>query len=352
VTLRWRQVYLVIFRVVLTLVSLFVVFSMSYWLTTRFFGWLGDKPGEYLLQMTSVGVAIVLVVITSVVIGRFSAPQQRAFWQSIIDAIRQMAKGNFNVHIDIGKMNGPGEFRQLVHSINDMAHELAQLEQMRQEFISHVSHEIQSPLTAILGFVEALNGPDLTLDQRQRYLNIIETESKRMSRLSENLLKLTSLETGAHPFHPESFRLDRQIKDVVLSLEPLWLKKDVEIELSLQSVTILADKDLLSQVWINLLTNGIKFTEPGGSLFISLQVNDGWTVVRFTDTGIGIKEEDQARIFERFYKADKSRQRSESGSGLGLTIVKKITAIHQGEIEVESLVGTGTTFTVRLPNNS
>lgn len=342
----------VVFRVALTFVSVFAVFSLSYWITTYFYDWLGTQPGQYFIQMTTVGVAIVLVVVTGLIIGRVSAPQQRAFWQSLIDAIRQMAKGNFNVHSDVGKMNGPGEFRQLVHSINDMAQELAQLEQMRQEFISNVSHEIQSPLTAILGFVEALKSDELTPEHRQHYLNIIETESKRMSRLSENLLKLTSLESGSHPFHPESFRLDRQIKDVVLSLEPLWMKKGIEIELSLQSLNILADKDLLSQIWINLLTNGIKFTEPGGSLFISLYVNDRWSSVCFRDTGIGIKEEDQPRIFERFYKADKSRHRSDPGSGLGLTIVKKITDIHQGEIHVESHVGTGTTFTVRLPNIS
>lgn len=341
-------------RVVLALLFVIVVFSLSYWMTIFFYGWLGHRPGPYLVHMTTVGAAMLLFLASGFIIGKVAEPRQHAFWQSLIDAIRQMAKGNFNVRIDVGMVNEPRAnhpFRQLVHSINEMARELEQVEQMRQEFISNVSHEIQSPLTAILGFVEALKSGELTPDHRQHYLNIIETESKRLSRLSENLLKLTSLESGSHPFHPDLFRLDRQIREVVLSLEPLWTNKDIQIELSLKNVNIVADKDLLSQIWINLLTNAIKFTEPGGSLFISLEAVDNWSVVRFQDTGIGIKEADQHRIFERFYKADKARQRSVSGSGLGLTIVKKIIDIHHGEIQVESQFGTGTTFTVRLPNN-
>ncbi|EPZ52747.1 sensor histidine kinase [Alicyclobacillus acidoterrestris] len=345
-----RNTWRIVLRVLLIWVVVFVVFSLAYWITNWFYHWLGKEPGSYWTHMTTVGVAIALILLTGFIMARFAAPRQQAFWQSLIDAIRQMAKGNFNVRIDVGQMGGPGEFHQLVNSLNNMAQELAQVEQMRQEFISNVSHEIQSPLTAILGFVEALKSEEITPENRQHYLNVIETESKRMSRLSENLLKLTSLESGAHPFHSESFRLDRQIRDVVLTLEPLWLKKGIEIELSLETTNVFADKDLLNQVWMNLLTNAIKFTERGGAIFISLGPEEGWTTVRVRDTGMGIREEDQQRVFERFYKADKARQRTESGSGLGLTIVKKIIDLHQGEIRVESQYGSGTTFIVRLPH--
>lgn len=347
----WRFTY----RFALLLMSFIIVFSLSDWITTSFYGWLGNQPRQYFVLMTTVGVAMLLLVATGFVFGRFAESRQRAFWQSLIDAIRQMAKGNFSVRVDAGMVNEPRAnhpFRQLVHSINDMAQELAQVERMRQEFISNVSHEIQSPLTAILGFVEALKSGELTQEHRQHYLNIIETEGRRLSRLSDNLLKLTSLESGSHPFHPEPFRLDKQIRDVVLLLEPLWMKKDIQIELSLQSTDVLADKDLLNQVWINLLTNAIKFTDTQGDLLISLEVRDKRLVVCFKDSGIGMTEEDQRRVFERFYKADKARQRSVSGSGLGLTIVKRITDMHQGEIEVDSRLGVGTTFTVRLPNPS
>ncbi|GEO25321.1 two-component sensor histidine kinase [Alicyclobacillus acidoterrestris] len=351
-THRIRDTWRIVFRVFLIWVVVFVAFSLAYWITNWFYHRLGREPGPYWTHMTMVGVAIALILLTGFIMARFAVPRQQAFWQSLTDAIRQMAKGDFNVRIDVGQMGGPGEFRQLVNSLNNMAQELAQVEQMRQEFISNVSHEIQSPLTAILGFVEALKSEAVTPENRQHYLNVIETESKRMSRLSENLLKLTSLESGAHPFHSESFRLDRQIRDVVLTLEPLWLKKGIEIELSLKTTNVFADKDLLNQVWMNLLTNAIKFTERGGAIFISLGPEEGWTAVYVRDTGMGIRAEEQQRVFERFYKADKARQRTESGSGLGLTIVKKIIDLHQGEIRVESQYGSGTTFIVRLPRLS
>jgi two-component system phosphate regulon sensor histidine kinase PhoR len=353
VTGKWS----IIGRVALGLTAVFAVFSLAYWIAywiaVYLYQWIGYRPGQYLTQMTTLVVAFVLLITGGLILGRFAEPKRQAFMQALIDATRQMAKGNFNVRIDVGMVQEPGgqdhPFRQLVHSINDMAQELAQMEQMRQEFISNVSHEIQSPLTAIAGFVQALKSDDLPPDQRLHYLNIIETESKRLSRLSDNLLKLTSLESGHHPFHPERYRLDRQIRDVVLSCEPLWMQKEIQLDVSLPAVYIIADKDLLSQVWMNLLTNAIKFTEREGSIVMSLQTQDRWAVVRITDTGIGIAKEDQPRIFERFYKADKARNRSKSGSGLGLAIVKKIIDIHHGEIHVESRLGVGTTFIVQLP---
>jgi two-component system, OmpR family, phosphate regulon sensor histidine kinase PhoR len=340
-------------RVSLFIVAVFAVFSLSYLITLYLYHSLGNQPGRYLYQMTMVGIAMFLLLVTGLIIGRVAEPQQRVFWQSLIDGIRQMAKGNFNVRIDenmVREPRGHHPFRQLVYSLNDMAQELAKLEQMREEFISNVSHEIQSPLTAILGFVEALKSEELTREHRRHYLNIIETESRRMSRLSENLLKLTSLESGSHPFHPESFRLDKQMREVVLSLEPLWMKKDIQIDLSLPSTHIKADKDLLSQVWINLVTNAIKFTEPRGSLSIALQVEDCWTIVCFRDTGSGMTEEDKHRIFERFYKADRSR--SESGTGLGLAIARHIVETHAGRIWAESALGKGSSFFFTLPTSS
>jgi two-component system phosphate regulon sensor histidine kinase PhoR len=342
---------LIALRIAIAGVSMMVWFSVAYWITAGLFKVMGHRPGEYLSLMTTVAVAVVLLMLAGAVLSRFAAPKQRAFFQSLVDATRQMAKGNFNVRIDVGKVppRRGDPFSELVHSLNDMAQELGQLEQLRQEFISNVSHEIQSPLTAITGFVQALKSDDLTPEQRQHYLDIIETESKRLSRLSDNLLKLTSLESGHHPFHPERYRLDSQIRDVVLSCEPLWTQKDIQLDVSLPAVHIVADRDLLSQVWVNLLTNAIKFTDRQGTIAIALQAQCEWAVVRIADTGIGIAEEDLPRIFERFYKADKARTRSVSGSGLGLAIVKKIIDLHEGEIQVESRLGTGTAFTVRLP---
>jgi two-component system phosphate regulon sensor histidine kinase PhoR len=343
----------IIFRVALVIGSAFFIFLFAFWLTEWFFRRYSFHPGPYVVHMTGVMVAFFLMIIGGTTIGRITAPKQRLFFQLLIDAIRQMAKGNFNVRVPVEMVREPGgerhPFRQLVYSLNNMAEELAQMEELRQEFISNVSHEIQSPLTAIAGFVQALKNDDLTKEQRLHYLDIIETESKRLSRMSDNLLKLTSLESGRHPFHPEAYRLDRQIREVVLSCEPLWIQKELQLDVSLPPIEVVADKDLVSQVWMNLLTNAIKFTGRHGTIAISLHTEDKWAVVRIADSGIGIAEEDLPRIFERFYKADKARTRTTPGSGLGLAIVKKIVDFHHGDIGVESRLGVGTAFTVRLP---
>ncbi|MGA9172892.1 MAG: HAMP domain-containing sensor histidine kinase, partial [Thermoactinomyces sp.] len=158
-----------------------------------------------------------------------------------------------------------------------------------------------------------------------------------------------SLESKHHPFHPEIFSLDEQLRRVVVFMDPQWSKKHLELDLALERVEIMADQDQLNQVWLNLLGNSIKFTPVGGRIQIFL-TNDGqWAVVQMTDTGIGMSPEVQRHIFERFYTGDPARNRRKSGNGLGLSIVKKIVDLHYGQIQVESEVGKGTTFTVRLP---
>ncbi|SFI67531.1 HAMP domain-containing sensor histidine kinase [Thermoflavimicrobium dichotomicum] len=258
---------------------------------------------------------------------------------------KQLAKGNFDVKLNLTRKDEIGE---LARSFESMAQDLKKMEQMRKEFISDVSHEIQSPLTSIRGFSKVLKHKNLSQEERWEYLDIIESESERLSKLTENLLRLSSLESDHHPFEPETFWLDEQIRDVILYTESEWTQKKIEVEVDLAKQRIEADKELLKQVWINLIHNSIKYTPEGGRIRVRLvkwvrQVN-----VCIEDTGIGIAEEDQKRIFDRFYKVDKSRSRK-SGSGIGLAIVKKIVEIHRGEIHVKSKPGQGSTFIVTLP---
>jgi signal transduction histidine kinase len=265
----------------------------------------------------------------------------------ILDGIRRISKGDFAVQLPVNHRGDP--FGEIVHSINDMAVELNQMEQMRQEFISNVSHEIQSPLTSISGFARVLHNEQLSQEERMHYLGIIEAESMRLAKLSENLLKLTSLESEHHPFEPAKYRLDKQLRALVLACEPLWLAKNIDIDIVMEDITIYADEDLLSQVWMNLINNSIKFTPQSGTIQINLTKHGEQAVIQISDTGIGISDEDQAHIFERFYKADKSRNRITVGSGLGLAIVKKIIDMHKGTISVESKIEVGTTQIIQLP---
>ncbi|OKP88182.1 two-component sensor histidine kinase [Paenibacillus helianthi] len=272
--------------------------------------------------------------------------------QAMTDATKRLAKGDFEVEL---KINRGDELGTLSRSINDMARDIRQMERMRQDFVSNVSHEIQSPLTSISGFAKALKDGNLVIgeDERVRYLDIIVTESDRLSRLSDNLLKLASLESEHHPFKAESYTLDEQMRRVIVSCEPQWSAKNIRVDMESPSgaaVRITADKDQLNQVWMNLLGNAIKFTPSAGQVFIVIsRPHPNEIAVAVSDSGIGIAPEEISSIFERFYKVDKSRAEDRSGNGLGLAISHKIVALHHGSIEVKSTVGVGTTFTVTLP---
>lgn len=264
-----------------------------------------------------------------------------------IDALNRIAQGDFSVLLPVDK-NDP--FAAITETVNKMAQELGSMEQLRQDFISNVSHEIQSPLTSISGFAMLLKNEGIKQEQRAHYLDVIETEAKRLSKLSDNLLKLSSLENSMQPLTLAEFRLDKQIQNAALILEPQWAEKNISLSLELEKVCCTGDENLLIQVWLNLLHNAIKFTPEQGKITVTLAAGEEESVCRISDTGIGISKEDQRRIFERFYKADKARDRHLGGNGLGLSLVKKIIRLHDGNVLLESTLQAGSIFSVTLPN--
>ncbi|MBP1996355.1 sensor histidine kinase [Paenibacillus eucommiae] len=266
--------------------------------------------------------------------------------QRLTRATRRMAKGDFSIQLQTKRKD---EIGQLTASFNQMAKELGMLEQIRQQFVSNVSHEIQSPLTSIKGFTQALMHKKMDEPARIRLLSIIEEESMRLSRLSESLLQLSSLESEHLQLHPRHYPLDEQLRKVVIAYEPQWTAKKLNVELELDEIDICADEDRLNQLWNNLLSNCIKFTGEGGTVQISAAKKKDQIVVAFTDSGKGIPEAEFSSIFKAFYKVDKSRDGSVHGSGIGLSIVKRIADLHQSDIQVSSRVGEGTKFTVTLP---
>ncbi|MFJ7667155.1 ATP-binding protein [Lysinibacillus sp. NPDC097195] len=326
----------------------FIAFHITSWLFER----LNLHLQGFWRQLTTVLGVFVLFACSAACIFLIGLKRQRNYWETIVDAIARIAKGDFNVQLDKMSDDENDHFGQLISGINHMAVELGELERMRQEFISNVSHEIQSPLTSINGFAKALKNMNLSEEKRQHYLAIIEMESHRLSKISDNLLKLTSLESQHHPFEPKHYRLDKQLRNVVLALEPNWLEKQLDIDIQLQNITINADEDLLNQVWLNVLSNSIKFTDKHGQICIAIIAQHDTVTVSIRDNGIGLTAEQQKHIFERFYKADQSRVATNGGSGLGLSIVKKIIDMHHGTITVQSKLGEQTTFLITLPLDS
>lgn len=326
------------------------IYTGSYFLFNWFYDYRGLSWNDYYVHLAIWGLSILLFVIMALIVNLLTRPKQMIVWNEMISAFRKIAKGDFNVIVDKeGVFRKHSQISQFVNTVNEMTQELKQVEQLRQQFISNVSHEIQSPLTSIRGFANMLQREDLTREEQQRYLSIIENETVRLSRLSDNLMKLTSLESDQVEWDFTTFRLDQQITDIVLSTEPQWLEKELEVELELEEVTIHGNMELLSQVWLNLLHNAIKFTPPGGRIHMKTETSEAEIMVKISDTGIGIPIEDQKHIFERFFKGDKQRTRTTEGNGLGLSIVQRIVELHQGTIRVKSVPHEGTTFEVQLP---
>ncbi len=350
--LRYMRKWYLRFPLMLFIFS--ALFAAGYWLSLPIYRWTGTPPPFYSHIISGlIGYLLFMGAIRLMLIyggRRLGKPHLDKLRSGIInetlEALDRIARGDFSVLIRIDEHN---PFSEVAESVNKMARELGSMEKLRQDFISDVSHEIQSPLTSISGFAALLKSDTLTHDQRAHYIDIIETEARRLSRLSDNLLRLSSLEGSDEPLHAAEFSLDKQIQHTVLMLEPQWSVKSIEFSLDLEKTVYNGDEGLLSQVWINLLYNAVKFTPERGEIDISLENGAEEIVCRISDTGVGISKEDLVHVFERFYKADKARDRALGGNGLGLSLVKKIVELHGGTVTVQSEPGKGSVFTVSLP---
>lgn len=261
-------------------------------------------------------------------------------------ATNELSKGNYRVRVNY---TGNDEIARLNRSFNQMAQQLAKQEETRQQFISDVSHEFQTPLTAIQGFATILKNEELPLVQRQKYADIILFHSKRLSTLSKNMLQLTILDGEDVKLETSEFSLIEQLSRVIETQDNLALSKNIEIEFQLpkNDIRIEADESRLEQVWINLVNNAIKYTNENGVVTISVKKSSKEVEVTIEDTGVGMSKEAISHIFERFYRQDKSR--SIEGNGLGLSIVKRIIDLHRGTIDVKSREDGGSKFIIRLP---
>jgi signal transduction histidine kinase len=296
--------------------------------------------------------ALVLLAAVAFASSRIFGAKRENLFLTLANAMKRIAEGDFDVSVQIEDHERNDFMGQVVSGLNEMAESLKKMEAMRQEFVSDVSHEIQSPLTSIGGFAGALRDEGLGAEQRAHYLDIIESESLRLSRLSDSLLKLSALDSRTQTISTRPYALDAQIRNAVLACESQWQAKGLEVTAELEPLSVTADEAMLAQVWGNLVHNAVKFTPSGGKICVSLRSEEGFAVVRVRDSGIGISPDDIPLVFDRFFKADKSRTNADGvgGNGLGLAIAQKIVTLHRGTITVESLgPRAGSVFTVRLP---
>jgi two-component system phosphate regulon sensor histidine kinase PhoR len=232
--------------------------------------------------------------------------------------------------------------------------ELRRLEQVRKDFVANVSHELRTPITAIKGYVEALrDDPKVDLEQRRRFLEIIETHTDRLNVIITDLLLLSKIESGQIPLQQQPVDLVPLLDRTLGLFSHQIHRKQHKIMLNAGGAlpAVVGDEERLGQVFSNLLDNAIKYTPDQGAITITIGEKNGSVDVYIDDTGIGIPEKDLPRIFERFYRVDKARSRELGGTGLGLAIVKHLVEAHGGTVTAESR-GKGTRFTVRLPASS
>ncbi len=266
----------------------------------------------------------------------------------IIAAAEKIMNGDFSVRIQpiIGVDNDTG-FNVIIDYFNRMSEELSGIETLRTDFIANVSHELKTPLAVIQNYGTMLQTPDLSDEKRLEYAKTITVSSRRLADLITNILKLNRLENQQIFPQKKLYDLGEQLCGSLLNFEKIWEDKQIEISTKIaDEVFIESDFELLELVWNNLFSNALKFTETGGKVSLVLQTDGEFAIVKISDTGCGISPKTGRHIFEKFYQGDTSH--ATQGNGLGLALVKRIMDIIGGEISVESEVGRGSTFTVKL----
>lgn len=267
--------------------------------------------------------------------------------ENILEATKEIARGNLSVRLTPRhNYKRYDQYDLIMEDINDMAKQLSKAETMKTDFVSNVSHELKTPLAILQNYARALKGKSLDAATRERYLDEIEHASKRMSTLVTNILSLNKLENQQLAPELEEFDLKEFVINCVLGFEELLDGKNLEPVCELDEISIISSTGYLELVFNNLLSNAIKFSEEGGKIIVSLKKVGDFAVVSVQDFGLGMSQETGMHIFDRFYQGDTSH--AQEGNGLGLAIVKRVIDLLGGEISVESKLGQGSKFTVKL----
>lgn len=305
---------------------------------------LGDNLPSIKQNVISAAViSLVLGLITSFSTGSFSTSP----FNKVVNAMDSLASGDYKVRINFGTLFSKTKIaKNFENSFNSMASELQKTEMLRSDFVNNFSHEFKTPIVSIAGFAKLLKRGDLTPEQQKEYIDIIEEESLRLSYMATNVLNLTKIENQVMVGDIDEYNLSEQIRHSVLLLENKWSKKNIEFIIDFDEYTVNANKEMLKQVWINLIDNAIKFSPQNEKIEIDIKKRGQIISVSVINKGETIPEEKLSLIFNKFYQGDESH--ASEGNGIGLAIVKHVVTLHNGEIAVKSQNGT-TEFKISMP---
>ena len=296
----------------------------------------------YMLLLSCVVAVFIALTLVYFQSKRISAPVK-----AINKAVNDIASGKFDKRL---KVSSPDEVGQLTSSFNYMAETLSQMNNMHTEFISDISHELRTPMTSISGFVGGMLDGTIPPEKHPEYLKLVYDESIRLTKLTNDMLEMSKMSSSEYKLDISSFDINELIRRCIIQLEQRISDKNLELEINFSSeiIKVLADKDAIQRVIINILDNAIKFSYENTKVTISTWYKDGKAYVSIGNFGIGIENNEIKHIFDRFYKTDKSRTSDKKGAGLGLSMVKNIISQHKQQIWVDSSEtksGTGVKFT-------
>ena len=289
--------------------------------------------------------ALFAAALSFLVVYGFTAKLTRPLRQ-MSNATKSYAKGDFSKRVTV---RGSDEFAELCQSFNQMASALSILESSRRSFVANVSHELKTPMTTIGGFIDGMLDGTIPQEKHGEYLNIVSNEVKRLSRLVTSMLNLSKIEAGELDLKPTDFDVSQLLINCMLTFEQEIDKKNITVEGfdEMGQVMLYADRDMIYQVVYNLVDNAVKFTNENGSIIVFAgENNQGQTYISIQNSGEGISSEEIGRIFERFYKVDKSRSYDVKSAGLGLYLCKTLVEMHGGKIFAESVEGEFTRFSM------
>ena len=274
----------------------------------------------------------------------YEAPLHR-----LAEATEQVAGGDFSVYVPTVHTSDKLDYLDvMILDFNKMVEELGSVETLKTDFVSNVSHEMKTPIAIIKNYAELLQMKNVSEEEKLEYAENIREAAGKLSALISNILKLNKLENQRIDPEIESYDLCGQLEECILQYEELWDEKELELEVDIEEGAVIqADPSLMELVWNNLISNAIKFTEPGGKVTIHQTGTSDHVEVSVSDTGCGMSRESVRHIFDKFYQGDTSH--SKEGNGLGLALVRRILDLMNGEIQVISEKGKGSTFTVKLP---
>lgn len=334
---------IVSYMFVLMLVTLTVALTLM-----GIFYYTGFSPDGGAPAISPVLLIIILIIVSALIGCLLSVALYSLSFKELNtfqSAMKRVENGDFDVTLPDSE---EGYMHDLNAGFNAMVRSLRSIETLKETFISDFSHEFKTPIASIYGFAKLLKKGGLTEEEKREYIDIIISESNRLTQLAQNTLDLTRLENQETVYEKKPYRLDEQLRKCALMFQSEMDAKNIDLSLSGENVMYYGNEDLMQQMWTNLIGNAVKFTPDGGNIEISVSSSGGCVSVSVRDSGAGMDEETQKHIFDKFWQGDASR--SVSGNGIGLSIVKRIAQIAGGEIRVQSEPGKGSTFTAVFPD--